>query len=169
MPIPLDSFFLHSGWATRRLIEACEELSDDQLDATVPGVYGSIRQTLVHLLSAEQYYLLRLGRDLPEDRVTDSYPGFEALKRAATDTGDALAEAARVLSPSDSVEGGPGDEFVQAAASVFLIQALTHSHEHRTQIMTLLSTLGAGPPGFDAQIDGWSWGGESGTLHSKPG
>jgi hypothetical protein len=57
------------------------------------------------------------------------------------------------------------DEFTQTAHSVFLIQALSHSAEHRTHI---LGTLGLGPADFDAQIDGWSWGEASGTLTPKP-
>ena len=167
MPADPAEFFQHSAWATERLVEVCADLADEQLDATGDGTYGSIRNTLLHLLSAEQYYLSRIGHPAAGPAVTFEFPGFDVLRQAAQANGAALAEAAMTSTPDYYVEGGDGDEFTQAAYSVFLIQALSHSAEHRTHILSILGTLGVGPADFDAQIDGWSWGGESGTLTPK--
>jgi uncharacterized damage-inducible protein DinB len=169
VPTLAESLYRHSAWATERLVEVCEELSDEQLDAPHPSTAGSIRETLVHTLSAEQYYLERIGRELPTDRVQEgeAFPGFDALRRAALANGEAFAEATTAVSPDEMVPGRPGDSFTQAAASVFQIQALNHSAEHRTQIFSILSSLGAGPPALSEQLDGWSWGGASGTLHPR--
>lgn len=164
MPSLVESIFLQSAWASERLIEVCAPLSDEQLDATIEGVYGSIRATLVHALTAEQYYLSRISQHTPTDPIDDKFPGFESLKRAARSTGQALAGAAATLPPDATVQGGPTDGFTECDATVFLIQALNHSAEHRTQIMTMLTHLRAGPPDLDAQIDGWSWGAASGAL-----
>ena len=46
----LDDAFAHHTWATGRLIEACQALSPEQLDSTVPGTYGSIIATMRHLV-----------------------------------------------------------------------------------------------------------------------
>jgi uncharacterized damage-inducible protein DinB len=38
---PLVDAFDHHVWATLQLIDACSELSPEQLATTVPGTYGS--------------------------------------------------------------------------------------------------------------------------------
>ncbi len=168
MPTPVEAFFKQSAWATERLLEVCERLSDEQLDTSVEGTYSSIRRTFLHALAAEQYYLSRLDQAVtPEFTLDATFPGFEALKRVARENGELLAGAAAESSADLTVPGGSGDEFTETTQTVFLVQALTHSAEHRTQILTMLTSLGAGPTDLDAQIDGWSWGAASGELHSK--
>ena len=166
MPLLVESLYRHSAWASERLIEVCETLSDEQLDAPRENAAGSIRETLVHTLSAEQYYLSRVSSYLPAGRVQEGeeFPGFDVLKRAARANGEALAAAAAAHTPDDVVPGRGSDTFREADASVFLIQAMNHSAEHRTQILSILTTLGHGPPAFSEQIDGWSWGAASGAM-----
>jgi uncharacterized damage-inducible protein DinB len=36
----------HKTWVTLRLIEHCRALDDEHLDASIPGTYGTIRDTL---------------------------------------------------------------------------------------------------------------------------
>jgi uncharacterized damage-inducible protein DinB len=170
MAIPVGAFFAQSGWASERLLEVCKGLSDEQLDATGEGVYGSIREMLLHLLSSEQYYLLRATGAEPAERVLlGEWPGFDVLKRAARANGSALAEASEGLSADSMVTGNETDTYVEMSATVLFVQAFNHSTEHRTQILSMLSALGAGPADFDSEIDGWSWGEASGELTSKEG
>src|SRR6185503_4932910 len=49
----IDDFYRQNAWANLQLIEVCSALNDEQLDASAPGSYGSIRDTLVHLVGAE--------------------------------------------------------------------------------------------------------------------
>ena len=51
-PILADAFD-HHVWATLQLIDACLALSDEQLATTVPGTYGSILDTMRHLVGAD--------------------------------------------------------------------------------------------------------------------
>ncbi len=169
MPLLVESLYRHSAWATERLIEVCETLTDDQLDAPRDSAAGSIRETLVHTLSAEQYYLSRVGAASPPDAVIEgaTFPGFDVLKRAARANGEALAAAAAAHTPDDVVPGRGADTFSDADASVFLVQAMNHAAEHRTQILSILTTLGHGPPALSEQIDGWSWGHHSGAMRPR--
>jgi len=48
--------FKHNLWANLRLLECCAEVLDEQLDATILGTFGSIRDTLAHIVQAEQSY-----------------------------------------------------------------------------------------------------------------
>ena len=42
---PLDDAFQHNTWATVRIIDACAELTPDQLEASVVGGRGSRAKT----------------------------------------------------------------------------------------------------------------------------
>jgi uncharacterized damage-inducible protein DinB len=54
---PLDDAFAHHIWASLRLIDACLTLTPEQLDAPVPGTYGSILETMRHFVGGDSYYL----------------------------------------------------------------------------------------------------------------
>ena len=56
-PSLLGDAFAHHLWATERLIEECAALSADQLASRAPGTYGSIIETLRHLVSSDCWYL----------------------------------------------------------------------------------------------------------------
>ena len=51
---PLTTLFRHHLWANLRLLERCAELTGEHLDATLLGTFGSIRDTLQHIVLAEQ-------------------------------------------------------------------------------------------------------------------
>ena len=53
----LTTLYRHNRWANLRLLERCAGLSDEQLDATLLGTFGSIRDTLQHIVIAERSYL----------------------------------------------------------------------------------------------------------------
>src|SRR5712691_9536054 len=40
----LSDFFTYNLWANLRLLDACRQLSDAQLDATTKGTFGSVRE-----------------------------------------------------------------------------------------------------------------------------
>src|SRR5579859_2350476 len=56
----LDDAFAHHTWATLRLIDTCRTLRPEQLATAVPGTYGSILETMRHLVGADASYLLVL-------------------------------------------------------------------------------------------------------------
>lgn len=52
----VTTLFRHNQWANLRLLERCAELTEEQLDAGISGTYGSIRDTLRHIVTAERWY-----------------------------------------------------------------------------------------------------------------
>ncbi len=52
--------YRHKTWATLALIDFCKGVDDVVLDATTPGTYGTIRDTLRHLVRSEEGYLARV-------------------------------------------------------------------------------------------------------------
>lgn len=85
----LRSLFEYNTWATLRVIKACSKLSDDQLDVPGSSTKGSIRQTLWHLMAAQQRYVWRLTGEEPRFNW-QSPPPFAELRKAAIETGEKL-------------------------------------------------------------------------------
>ena len=153
-------FYRQNEWATLQLIEACRRLSEEQLEATAVGTYGSIRATLRHLVSSEANYAFRLGegpvRRLPPD---EPWPGFDALAAMVSADAVALSAAAR-RDASRVIRLDPDTDPYDSEAAVILVQAFNHATEHRSQICTILTTLGIEPP----DMSGWEWGLADGRM-----
>lgn len=149
--------FRHNTWANLRLLEACEGLNDEQLNATVAGTYGSIRDTLWHIVGAEMSYVERATGHLPDEQPKrEDVPGFEVLKRIACWSGEELLALALAASSTDMVEERseefPG-ETVFYNLTGLLTQVINHATEHRTQAATILTQRGVQPP----EMDGWAY------------
>ncbi len=153
MTTGLPDFFTYNLWANLRLLDACAHLSDAQLDATTRGTFGSVRETLMHLLAAEEGYVRALTGKIPTPRLADltHFPDFEELRRRAKRSGEELITVAEqgVLSQILHLDGGS----YEAPVIVVLIQAVNHAIDHRSQIATLLSQQDIIPP----DLDGWSY------------
>jgi uncharacterized damage-inducible protein DinB len=152
----LRSMFEHHLWATEVLIDHLDRLPAEQLDASVPGTYGSMIDTMTHLIDADARYLLRLRDPTPalaEDRVgialaqlgsemTEHRRGWD---EALTDL-EAETLHASILGREDYPDTDP-------AESMLLIQAIHHGNDHRTQICSTLGALELPLP----EIDGWDF------------
>ncbi len=149
----LPDFFTYNLWANQRLLDTCTHLSDAQLDATTKGTFGSVRETLMHMLAAEEGYARTLTGNSPTPPLKEltTLPGFDELRRRAKRSGEALIRVAEQgeLSQILHLDGGTYD----APAIVVVIQAINHAIDHRSQIATLLSQQDIEPP----DLDGWSY------------
>lgn len=151
---PLAELLHHHLWANLRLLDRCATLSEKQLDASAPGTFGSIRSTLLHIVGAEQGYLIRLTGRQPERRFRpDDSPSIAGLREQARQNGEALLALAARMQPSDTVELEEDGETWQIPASVMLVQAINHATEHRTNVTTILAQQGIDCP----ELDGWAY------------
>jgi len=76
----LQRLYDYGYWANARLSQVISELTPEQFTQDLAGSYASIRNTLVHVLSAEWGWLDRRGA--PERGPAlrpDDYPTFQAL------------------------------------------------------------------------------------------
>ena len=152
----LLEFFRHNSMMNRRLIEACQDLSPDQLATSVAGTYGSIAATLVHIANAQDGYAARLiDRQRPERLPEAPFPGFQAVAERLGES-DSQLEAATSRSDWDRQVEIKGDDPPGSwlmPVGLFLLQAINHGTEHRSQIATTLTQLGVEPP----EMDGWGY------------
>jgi hypothetical protein len=68
----MDEAFGHHVWATTRLIDACLELSPGQLETALAGTYGSILETMRHLVGSDAWYLFDITGDRDRRIETES-------------------------------------------------------------------------------------------------
>lgn len=162
----LTTLFRHNAWATRKLLDFCAGLSDEQLKSTTVGAYGSIYATFGHLVYAEVDYVGRAtGKALPAPLPTDRFAGFEALKDAAHWAGEELLQLALAARADAMVREAPPEEPVEVEypLSGLLLQAINHSTEHRAQISAIITQLGIEPP----EMDGWAYMWEMGEFREQ--
>lgn len=142
------------------MLEVCGRLSDEQLELTTPGTYGTIAATLLHLIGAEQRYLRRLIGTEPSLNERDGFPGVAALVPLAERSGDALIEVSGRLQPDAVIDTKYGDQSFRLHLGVVLLQALHHGNDHRTHICTIL-----GAHGLEyGDMDVWSYGEATGAM-----
>src|SRR5436305_15185649 len=99
----LTRLFHHNTWANLKLLDFCGGLSDEQLDASAIGCYGSIRDTLLHFIGGEVDYVNLANDKLlpPVPLPSDDFPAFEVLEEGARWAGDVLLKLA-ILAQLDS-------------------------------------------------------------------
>ncbi len=151
----LVHFYRHNLWANLRLLDVCAALGDPDLDASAAGSFGSVRDTLVHLFAAEGRYVALLTGRVPEQplRESDGFPGFDALRSRARESGEALIAIAGDARGDQQVHQSYRGESYMMPVAIPLLQAINHATEHRTNITTILSQRGIETPA----IDSWSF------------
>jgi uncharacterized damage-inducible protein DinB len=147
------ALFRHHLWSNLRLFDACLPLTGEQLNHADPGTYGSIRATLTHLLRSEEYYLFLLTGEKQPTPESDAQTPLAELKERVRQSSTRLMQTALNVQPDKLVQVGQGAEIELIPNKVFLLQAVHHAHEHRTQITTLLGQLGIEPP----RLSGWAY------------
>lgn len=143
----------HNSWATMQVLTYCKDLDEPVLSATVPGTYGSIAATLVHLVGAEAGYLARLAPQLgierwSEDDLASINMLIERAQILATYWEAALADGLEL----DRIGEGRGDngDVFAIPFEIFLTQAIHHANEHRAHVCSILGALGHEPPDVSA-------------------
>jgi uncharacterized damage-inducible protein DinB len=155
----LLELYRHKTWATLRLIEFCQGLDDDYLDATVPGTFGTIRDTLWHLVRSEEKYFAGVtSENLPEP-----------LPRGAIPLGD-FAERIRRLGPRWELLAQDAEAANREVTSrdgwrmpgaVPMAQAIHHADDHRGHILTILGARGLEVPDLSV----WGYAESAGLMH----
>lgn len=153
----LQRLYDYHYWANHRLLGAVSQLTSEQFVQSVAGSYGSVRHTLVHILSAEWGWLDRCGgpkrgeRLKPEDYPTAASVAqtWSRVERHMRDFLAGLTDADLAREIEFTLPGGP----TQSIPLADLLQhAAIHAVHHRGQVSLLLRMLGRTPGNFDLLI-----------------
>jgi uncharacterized damage-inducible protein DinB len=150
----LEALYDYSYWANKKVFDVISRLTPEEFTRSVGGSYGSIRNTLVHMLSTEWGWLSRCGGPERGPRLNAAnYPTLESLVEtwhkvegyerdflSKLKDGD-LARNAEYTNDRGEKRSMPVGELLQHAAN--------HGVHHRGQVALLLRLLGYVPGNFD--------------------
>jgi uncharacterized damage-inducible protein DinB len=157
--------FAHHVWASLRLLDVCLPLSAEQVGTLVPGTYGSILDMQRHIVGADASYLfVTTGGRTPQ--IDEDQMDLAQLRAQMETHGPAWSQLlAGDLDPGAVLTRHRDDgSETSAPISIRLAQAVHHGTDHRSQICTVLTTLGIEPPAIDV----WDFGFEDGRVTEIP-
>ena len=146
----------YNRWANLTLIDACRGLTEQQLDTRAPGSSRSVRELFSHVVGSELTFALRTkGRQHEgESRNVEPSPGFDVLRKVAASSGDELIAIAAGLDQDALVALPFKGKTYEYPKGFFLLHAIEHGVEHRTEIKVTLALIGIATP----DLDGWFYG-----------
>jgi uncharacterized damage-inducible protein DinB len=155
--VDVERLFDYSYWANRKLFAVISQLTGEQFVQQVGGSYGSVRNTLVHVLSAEWGWLERCGGPARGERlVPERYPTADLLVEEWDRVEVMMRGYLARLSDEEAasvVEFKIGSGATQALTRTeMLVHAAVHAAHHRGQVSLLLRMLGYTPGNFDVLI-----------------
>lgn len=155
----------HHAWANAALLAYCRDLDEATLTATAPGTYGTITQTLQHLIDAEASYLHRLtraweGHPWPGDDDVN----LATLSERAALLGETLTQFLAGDWDDERVTVGFSDDGdLDVRAGVLLAQTLHHANEHRAHVCSILGALGYEAP----DVSAWRYADATGRMTAQ--
>ena len=144
----LQTLLDYHYWARDRMLDAAGSLTDEQLNRDLGSSFKSVRETLVHLYSAEWAWYERWHGRMPTAPLPlDAFPDVAAIRQQWT------AHEAKMR----AFLGGLTDEGVarvieytllsgavgSASIAQMLQHVVNHGSYHRGQVTTMLRQLGA--------------------------
>ena len=150
----LETLYDYGYWADRKLFEVISRIPPQQFTQSVGGALGSIRNTLVHIMSAEWGWLERCGGPKRGPKLNaNDYPTVESVRETwdkieqytrkflSELTDDDIGRNAEYLNDKGEKRAMPLGELMQHAAN--------HGTHHRGQVAMILRLLDHTPGNFD--------------------
>jgi uncharacterized damage-inducible protein DinB len=146
--------FDYGYWANKQLFNVLSGLSAEEFTQSVAGSYGSLRNTMVHILSAEWGWLDRCGGTRRSAALNPSdYPRLVSLIEQWQQVEEYVREFLATLHDEDldrtvefAIGGGPKRRM---RLGELMHHAANHAVHHRGQVALLLRISGYAPGNFD--------------------
>lgn len=150
----LETLYDYAYWANRRFFEAVARLTPEEFTRSVAGSYGSVRNTLVHALSAEWGWLERCGGPPRGPRLEpNDYPTVTSVVEAWAKEESHMREFLSRLTDEDLTRDAvyKNDRGERRAMPIgeLLHHAALHGIHHRGQVALLVRMLGHAPGNVD--------------------
>jgi uncharacterized damage-inducible protein DinB len=162
----LRTVYQYNQWATERLLDTADRLTPEQLHTPGNAGHGSVRDTLVHLISAQRRWLLWWNGSLPALEAYNfridpaDLPDIVAVRAAW----EALEEDAQAfvggLTDTD-VERIyeftlPDGTEVRFPLWQMMLHVANHGTQHRSEVAAMLTGFGHSPGILDLISYLWS-------------
>jgi uncharacterized damage-inducible protein DinB len=146
----IHELYTYNRWADQRVLAAASQLDVERFSRPLGNSFSSVRDTLVHILSAEWIWLERwLGRAPNQFLDIDDFPSIEPLRARWSMVAHDYHQFLHTLAPEYLVQpfaylNRAGDRYEYPLWQQ-MVHVVNHSTYHRGQITTLLRQLGAEP------------------------
>ena len=150
----INELFEYNRWANQRMIDVVATLSEEQFTRDLKSSFPSVRETLVHILSADWVWLSRWQGTSPTAFPTEwdvatlasITARWAELEQARSEFLDGLTPDA--LTSELAYRNTKGEPFTNPLGQL-LRHVINHSTYHRGQLTTMLRQLGTTPPSTD--------------------
>jgi len=150
----LQTLYDYGYWANAKLFSVIEAMPPETFTQPVAGSYGSLRNTLVHMLSTEWGWLSRCGGPARPGRLhADDYPTLTSLTSTWRDVETYMRTFLASLTDADldRIMTYPGSQGAERTIPLgqLLHHAANHGVHHRGQMALLIRLLGYTPGNID--------------------
>lgn len=153
----LQELYNYDCWATEKLFKVISQLTAEEFTQSVAGSYGSIRNTMVHVISAEWGWLDRCGGAARGPKLAPAdYPTAASLIELSHRVEQHLGEFFSTLKDDDlkrivEYSNPHGDKRAGLLAEL-MQHAANHGVHHRGQVALLLRMQGYDPGFLDMLV-----------------
>jgi uncharacterized damage-inducible protein DinB len=150
----LEDVYDYGYWANGKLFDVISQLTPEEFTRSVAGSYESIRNTMVHILSAEAGWLDRCGGPARGPKLNPAdFPTVESVTEAWNRVEANVREFLAKLKDEDLVReiefSFSEPEKYSMPLGELMHHAAIHAVHHRGQVAMLLRLLGRAPGDFD--------------------
>ena len=150
----MTTLFAYDRWANARVLGAVSKTSADEFTKDLGSSHRSLRDTLVHILSAELVWLSRWKGQSPQAHMDPAQlPNIKVLQARWSEVENQLQTFLASLNDAKLQANASYSTFGGQVRAQPLWQQMAHlvnhSSYHRGQITTMLRQLGAAPVATD--------------------
>jgi uncharacterized damage-inducible protein DinB len=149
----LVEMFRYNAWANEQLFQACRSVTEVHSEARVAGSARSARDLLMHIADGERTLVMRTQGTQPDQPVWADWPGMDEVIDVVVQASQDLIAIAEQLDDEDDAQLDFRGKSYRFPKRFFLVHAMEHSAEHRTELKVLLSGEGIETP----DLDGWHY------------
>jgi uncharacterized damage-inducible protein DinB len=138
-------------WARDRLLDAVDALTPEQFSRDLGSSFRSVRETLIHLYSADWVWHSRwIGHSPTQHLSSEPFTDQAAVRRLWSEH-EALVRAHTAGLDEDTVAAVLDYRLFNGTAGASPVwqmvqHVVNHASYHRGQVVTMLRQLGAAPP-----------------------
>jgi uncharacterized damage-inducible protein DinB len=153
----IRSLYHYNAWANHRILIAASERSPEQFLAQAGSIYSSIREPLIHTMSAEWIWLSRWKGTSPSAMLEPT--DFPKLQSIQTRWDAIEAETQQFIDQLNPSQLAEVVEYTNTRGKKWayplwqqMIHQVNHATQHRSEIAAILTHFGCSPGDLDYLI-----------------
>jgi uncharacterized damage-inducible protein DinB len=153
----IRTLYAYNTWANQRILDSAANLSAEQFTTQVRASFDSVRNTLVHIMSVQQNWLVR-AQSMPSVPMLhfEDYPTFDSVH---SHWNDIDAQTHQFVDNLNETQLASIIRYVNNAGEPnayplwqLLTHQVTHAQQHRSEIAIALTEFGYSPGWLDFLI-----------------